>query len=222
MQQQSADALETNGEQQVFDQTIRQFLQVSASSAPTPGGGSIAALSAALGASMGSMVANITSGPKFESVRQQMADIVVLMQSAMLEAESFLKKDMESFNGYMAALGLPKENDEEKKMRSLALQKAAVQAASVPLHLMKRSLEIMSALDKITEEVNKNVISDLGIALIMLDAAVQSAWITVEINLGSIKDAGVRSSFQETGAELSSQSNERKLQVLQKIKEKLV
>nr|WP_281281482.1 cyclodeaminase/cyclohydrolase family protein [Paenibacillus dokdonensis] len=214
--------METNGEQQVFDQTIRQFLQVSASSAPTPGGGSIAALSAALGASMGSMVANITSGPKFESVRQQMADIVVLMQSAMLEAESFLKKDMESFNGYMAALGLPKENDEEKKMRSLALQKAAVQAASVPLHLMKRSLEIMSALDKITEEVNKNVISDLGIALIMLDAAVQSAWITVEINLGSIKDAGVRSSFQETGAELSSQSNERKLQVLQKIKEKLV
>ncbi|MEC0243236.1 cyclodeaminase/cyclohydrolase family protein [Paenibacillus dokdonensis] len=206
----------------MFDQTIRQFLQVSASSAPTPGGGSIAALSAALGASMGSMVANITSGPKFESVRQHMADIVVLMQSAMLEAESFLKKDMESFNGYMAALGLPKGNDEEKKMRSLALQKAAVQAASVPLHLMKRSLEIMSALDKITEEVNKNVISDLGIALIMLNAAVQSAWITVEINLGSIKDAGVRSSFQETGAELSSQSNEMKLLVLQKIKEKLV
>lgn len=222
LQQQSAEALETNGEQQVFDQTIRQFLQVSASSAPTPGGGSIAALSAALGASMGSMVANITSGPKFESVREQMADIVVLMQSAMLEAEGFLKKDMESFNGYMAALGLPKGNDEEKKMRSLALQKAAVQAASVPLHLMKRSLEMMSALDKITEEVNKNVISDLGIALIMLDAAVQSAWITVKINLGSIKDAGVRSSFQETGAELSSQSNELKLQVLQKIKEKLV
>ncbi len=206
----------------VFDQTIRGFLRTAASSSPTPGGGSIAALSAALGASMGSMVASITSGPKFEHVREEMEDIIKLMQSAMGEAEVFLKKDMESFGGYMAALGLPKNTDEEKQLRSSALQTAAIQAASVPLHLMKRSLEIMSSLNSVTEKANKNVISDLGIALIMLDAAVQSAWITVEINLGSIKDAGVRSSFAATGAELSSRSGEMKLQVLQNIKAKLV
>ncbi|MCJ8014322.1 cyclodeaminase/cyclohydrolase family protein [Paenibacillus sp. KQZ6P-2] len=214
--------METKEPEEVFDQTIREFLQTAASSSPTPGGGSIAALSAALGASMGSMVANITSGPKYEHVREQMTEIVKLMQSAISESESFLKKDMESFDGYMAALGLPKATDEEKQVRSTALQKAAVQAASVPLHLMKRSYEIISALSEITEQANKNVISDLGIALIMLDAAVQSAWITVEINLGSIKDTSVRSSFQTTGAELSSRSAELKLEVLQKIKEKLV
>nr|WP_237391745.1 cyclodeaminase/cyclohydrolase family protein [Paenibacillus dendrobii] len=207
---------------QVFDHRIRDFLKDAASSSPTPGGGSIAALSAALGASMGSMVANITSGPKFEHVQEQMAEIVQLMQSAIAESESFLRKDMESFSGYMAALGLPKSTDEEKQARSTALQKAAVQAASVPLHLMKRSYEIMTALGQVTEQVNKNVISDLGIALIMLDAAVQSAWITVEINLGSIKDTAVRSSFETTGEELSSRSAALKLQVLQQIKEKLV
>ncbi|MBE9916436.1 hypothetical protein G8C92_20675 [Paenibacillus donghaensis] len=221
LQQSSVPAQAAASETQVFDQPIRQFLQSSASSSPTPGGGSIAALAAALGASMGSMVANITSGPKFEHVREKMADIVKLMQSAMVEAESFLKKDMESFSGYMAALGLPKGTEEEKQARAAALQQAAVQAASVPLSLMKRSLEIMTALAEITAQANKNVISDLGIALIMLDAAVQSAWITVEINLGSIKDASLRSSFEETGAELASRSNELKLQVLEQIKNNL-
>ncbi|MDR0270653.1 cyclodeaminase/cyclohydrolase family protein [Paenibacillus sp.] len=206
-----------NGETKIFDQSIRQFLQAAASSSPTPGGGSIAALSAALGASMGSMVANITTGPKFEHVREKMADIVKLMQSAMVEAEFFLKRDMESFSGYMAALGLPKASEEQKQARSTALQQAAVQAASVPLSLMKRSLEIMTALAAITEQANKNVISDLGIALIMLDAAVQSAWITVEINLGSIKDASVRSSFEETGAEIAGRSKELKLHVVEQI-----
>ncbi|MDR9853918.1 cyclodeaminase/cyclohydrolase family protein [Paenibacillus sp. VCA1] len=210
-----------SGENQVFDQTVRRFLQAAASSAPTPGGGSVAALAAALGASMGSMVANITSGPKFESVREKMADIVKLMEAAMAEAELFLKKDMESFNGYMAALALPKGTDEEKRHRSVALQQAAVQAASVPLHLMKRCLEIMSALAGVTVQVNKNVISDLGIALLMLDAAVQSAWITVEINLGSMKDDGVRTSFEETGTELSARSAELKEQVLQQIRKRL-
>lgn len=210
-----------NGQNHVFDQPIREFLHSAASSAPTPGGGSVAALAAALGASMGSMVANITSGPKFEQVREQMAEIVKLMQDAMTEAETFLKKDIESFNGYMAALGLPKASEEEKRQRSIALQQAAVQAASVPLHLMKRCLEVMSALASITEQANKNVISDLGIALLMLDAAVQSAWITVEINLGSIKDAGVRATFQDTGAELSSRSAGIKDQVLGQIRERL-
>ncbi len=220
--QQAGQAEKTDAATPVFDQTIRDFLQSAASSAPTPGGGSIAALSAALGASMGSMVANITSGPKFEHVQDQMAGIVKFMQSAMCEAESFLKKDMESFAGYMSALALPKSTDEEKKLRSTELQKAAVQAASVPLHLMKRSCEIMTELDKVTDVVNKNVISDLGIALINLDAAVQAAWITVEINLGSIKDESVRSSFRTTGAELASRSAELKQRVLDKIKEKLV
>lgn len=171
---------------------------------------------------MGSMVANLTSGPKFEHVREQMMEIVKLMATAMAEAETFLKKDIESFNGYMAALGLPKHTEEEKRNRSIALQQAAVQAASVPLHLMKRCLEVMSALASVTEQANKNVISDLGIALLMLDAAVQSAWITVEMNLGSIKDAGVRTTFQETGAELSSRSAGIKDQVLEQIRERLI
>ena len=202
----------------IFDTPIRQFLHDAGSDSPTPGGGSIAALCAALGASMGSMVANLTRGAKFEAVKDEMEDLVQTMISAIGHFESLLEQDMESFQTYMRALGMPKSTDEEKQARSSALQESAVFAASVPLRLMRRSLEVMTAAAEVTAKVNKNVISDLAIAVITLEAAVQSAWITVEINLGSIKDVEQRRVLEAEGRSVLAKAVSMKQEVLAEIR----
>lgn len=205
----------------VFDQTIRSFLDEAGSKAPTPGGGSVAGLSAALGASMGSMVANLSIGPKYEAVQERMSEAVEQMQHAVRGFESIVEQDMLVFGQYMAALGLPKASDVEKAVRSNAMQVAAKQSAEVPISLMRQCVGSMRMLAGIIEQVNKNVISDLAIALIMLEAAVQSAWITVEMNLPGLKDETLADSFKETGSALVLQSHQLKTDGLQAIRSTL-
>jgi formiminotetrahydrofolate cyclodeaminase len=91
-----------------FDQTIRTFVTAAASNSPTPGGGSIAALVTALGASMTSMVGNLTRGAKFADVEADMNTVVEQMMETIKQSEELLEADMASFDGYMAALKLPK------------------------------------------------------------------------------------------------------------------
>ncbi|WP_199615188.1 cyclodeaminase/cyclohydrolase family protein [Paenibacillus alkalitolerans] len=205
----------------VFDQSIRQFLEEAGSKSPTPGGGSIAALAAALGASMGAMVANITVGSKYEAMQDDMKAVVGKMVSAIEQFENILMKDMDCFNSYMTALSMPKRSEQEKAARSYAIQEAAKRAADVPLELMMRCEEIINVLEEVTNQVNKNVISDLGIAVIMLEAAIQSAWITVEINLGSIKNDGLKQKYLEAGAAILKKSAETKQNVLQRVRSRL-
>jgi formiminotetrahydrofolate cyclodeaminase len=117
----------------------------------------------------------------------------------------------------MKALGMPKGSTEEKELRSEALQAAAALAAEVPLGLMRRCNEVMMILQEVVQEVNKNVISDLGIAIIMLEAASQSAWITVQINVQGIKITDLRNNIQAAGEELTRTAQEIKRIVLQSI-----
>ncbi|XEC94273.1 cyclodeaminase/cyclohydrolase family protein [Paenibacillus tarimensis] len=206
----------------VYDLTFRELLEKAGSSSPTPGGGTIAALAAALGASMGAMAANLTMGPKYEVVRERMRNVADTMTAANDDFERIAHQDMEVFNSYMSSLGMPKGTDEEKRARTLALQTAAQQAADVPLCLMRRCLQLMNDLDGAADQVNSNVSSDLGIALLMLDAAVQSAWITAEINIYSLNDVVLLKRYEEEGTVLARQSEDTKRMVMQRIRERIV
>lgn len=206
---------------EVFDQQICQFIEAASSAAPTPGGGSIAALGAALGASMGSMVANLSTGPKFTQVQTRMNEIAASLQKAIHNFECFAQQDMDSFNRFMAALRLPKETADERTERTLQLQSAAIQAAEVPLHLMKSCRDAMSILEDASDQFNKNVISDLGVAVISLDAATQSAWLTVLINLSTIKNKTIKKSYQEQGTKLLSDSQKMKQHVMEIVMAKI-
>nr|WP_253735859.1 cyclodeaminase/cyclohydrolase family protein [Paenibacillus sp. FJAT-26967] len=202
-----------------FDLPIRSFLSKAASGSPTPGGGSIAALSAAMGASMGSMVANLTQGSKFQDVKEQMVQLVEKMQAGIRESEQLMLRDIGSFQSYMDALGLPKGTSEEKTVRSEALQQAAINSAEVPYKLMQRCVEMMKILEDITDKANPNVISDLGIAILSLEAAAQSAWLTVEINLSSLKDEERRQAYQHSGEQLIQSAEAIKSRVMQRVRE---
>lgn len=172
------------------DKTVKVFLEETASSAPVPGGGSIAALSAGIAAALTAMVANLTIGKKgYEGLEKEMESIA---KEAIEYRENFLKdidRDCESFNGVMDSFKLPKETDEEKEIRKNKIQEALKSAALVPLEVAKNALKIMDIIDKVVVKGNKNAVTDGAVAAMMARTATLSALYNVKINLGSIKDA---------------------------------
>ena len=191
-----------------FRQTIQSFLTDASSSSPTPGGGSVAALVAALGSAMSSMVANLTQGEKFAEVTDEMEALASRMQSAIGRFEQLLLADATSFDGYMAALRMPKQSDEEKARRREALQSATVAATEVPLTLADECYSALEDAHRASPGANKNVLSDLGIAAMLLEAAGQCALITADINIPSIKDATIREGFQNRRDSLAAKLTE--------------
>ncbi|MGB8955801.1 MAG: cyclodeaminase/cyclohydrolase family protein [Tumebacillaceae bacterium] len=204
-----------------FDQTIRHFVSKAASNSPTPGGGSVAALVASLGASMTSMVGNLTQGAKFSEVEDKMKEVAGEMAAAIKEMEELLEADMVSFDNYMAALKLPKESDEEKKARSAALQEAAIHATEVPLRLAVLCRDSLAITQTIADSANKNVISDLGIAALLLEAAAQSALLTVDMNLPGLKDAEKKAAFTEKRDHVAGEIVTRKNAIVETVRDRL-
>lgn len=172
----------------MFDRTIRSFLEEAGSATPTPGGGSVAALVGALAAAMVSMAARFTQGAKFAEAEPAMREAAARLQNWTRDCEDLLQADIASFDRYMAALKLPKATDEEKHTRSQALQEAAMQAIEVPLALMRVCRDALQLTADIADGANPNVISDLGIGALLFEASARSSYLTVEINLASLKD----------------------------------
>lgn len=172
------------------DKNIKTFLEETASNAPVPGGGSVAALSAGLAAALTGMVANLTIGKKgYEGLEEEMA---IIVKEATKYRESFIKdidRDSECFNQVMAAFKLPKGTKEEVAVRKNTIQTAMKNAALVPLEVAKSALDMMSLVEKVIEKGNKNAVTDGAVAAMMARTAVLSALYNVKINLGSIKDA---------------------------------
>lgn len=185
-----------------WDHTVRLFLQQAESAEPTPGGGSVAALVAALGASMTAMAGSLSQGEKFAPYEEQIQKTLTEMQQLSAASEELLHADIESFNRYMAALKLPKSSDEEKASRKHALESATIQAIEVPLRLMKLCLDGITSTAAIAESANKHVISDLGIGAILFEAAARSALLTVEINLRSMPESDMRARYTDQAAAL--------------------
>ncbi|MFD2332787.1 cyclodeaminase/cyclohydrolase family protein [Cohnella sp. GCM10020058] len=185
-----------------WDRSIRSFVGQAGSAAPTPGGGSVAAVVAALGAAMTSMVGRLSQGDKFAAIRPQVEETLARMTRLSAECETLMHADIASFDRYMGALRLPKATEEEKAQRRAALREAAVQATAVPLRLMEQCREGLTHTLQIAEGANKNVLSDLAIAAILLEAAARSALLTAEINFGSLQDAQLEAAYAEQAGEL--------------------
>ncbi|WP_274653047.1 cyclodeaminase/cyclohydrolase family protein [Paenibacillus humicola] len=184
-----------------FDWTVRTFLQEAASSSPTPGGGSVAALAAALAASMGSMVARLTSGPKYEGAQETAQRIARDMSQAIVRCEALSAADIAAFGGYMQALGLPRSTEADKQTRKAAIAAAALTATEAPMALIDLCRQMLEALEEAAQLVNRNAISDWGIAALLAESAAQSAWLTALINLPSLADASAAANFRKRGEE---------------------
>jgi len=178
--------------------SITDFLEKTASGAPVPGGGSVAALSAAAAAALTEMVANLTIGKGgFESVEAEMKEIASIAKDYRKKLAADIDRDSDAFEAVMAAFRLPKNTEEEKNKRKHAIQEALKTAALVPLEVAKSAYEIMDLAEKAVKEGNKNAITDATVAAMMARTAVLSALYNVRINLNSIEDVDFVSAITE-------------------------
>ncbi|WP_314727083.1 cyclodeaminase/cyclohydrolase family protein [uncultured Veillonella sp.] len=173
----------------LVEQRVIDFVAATASKDPTPGGGAIAALTAATGAALAEMVANLTFGKKgYEEVQAEMEALQAkaeVIRNRMLELS---QADADVFNIFMNALGLPKDTDEEKATRTAAIQQAYKDAAMVPFEIGELAYQIFDLAELASKKGNQNLITDGIIAAINARAAVKAAFLNVRINLSGIKD----------------------------------
>ena len=173
----------------LVEQRVIDFVAATASKEPTPGGGAIAALTAATGAALAEMVANLTFGKKgYEAVQSEMEALQAKAQAIRERMLELSQADADVFNIFMNALGLPKNTDEEKAIRTAAIQQAYKDAAMVPFEIGELANQIFDLAELASRKGNQNLITDGIIAAINARAAVKSAFLNVRINLSGIKD----------------------------------
>lgn len=199
----------------LVNQTVGLFLDELASNSPAPGGGSVAALSGAVGAALSSMVSNLTKGKQgYETVQDDITELLEKSENLRKELTDLIDKDTEAFNKVMSALKMPKETDEQKEKRKNALQIAFKHAAEVPLETAQKCAQVIEIACVIAQKGNKNSISDAAVSAVMSRAGVQAAILNVRINLGSIKDPAYVQQRSTQLEELWNHATEKSAEVL--------
>ena len=180
-----------------------EFVDLLASDAPAPGGGSAAALEGALGAALTAMVCGLTVGKK------KYAEFEELAQSAQAKALDLkarfvdvMDRDTEAFNVVSAAFGMPKATDEEKAARSAAIQKGLEGCTKTPFEMMELAVETLELTASILGKSNDSAASDLGVSALSLRSAIQGAWLNVLINIGSLKNKELAEDYRKKGEAL--------------------
>lgn len=169
--------------------TVKGFAEETSRESPAPGGGSVAAYMGALGAALGTMVANLSSHKRgWDDRWQEFSDWAVKGQALMTTLLQLVDEDTRAFNQIMAAFGLPKGNDEEKRLRTQAIQEATLHATQVPLQTMQTAYEAFGLCRAMAADGNPNSVSDAGVGALAVHAAVRGAWLNVKINAASLTD----------------------------------
>jgi len=168
---------------------LDSFLSELASSSPAPGGGSVAALSGAIGSALSSMVCNLTIGKeKYIKVQDEIKKVLNKSEQLRKKLTKLIDKDTQAFNDVIKAFKMPKETEKQIEFRKKAIQEGYKTAAGVPLETAKLCEEILDLAKVIAEKGNQNSITDAAISAIMAKSGVDAAILNVKINLNSIKD----------------------------------
>jgi methenyltetrahydrofolate cyclohydrolase len=197
--------------------SIEDYLEVSASGSATPGGGSISALTGALGAAMASMSANFTIGKKkFAGVEEEVKNLLEVLSKARRRLTDLTQKDTTAYSAVSEAFRLPRETSAEKGTRKEAIAAACMGAMAVPLEAARCCREGLVATRRLADIANPNLITDVGVAALLLRAAAEGSALNVRINLSSIGNPETAEnvstelkSILEECARLSSESMEK-------------
>lgn len=169
--------------------TLEEFIAVTASDAPAPGGGSVSALAGALSAALAEMVANLTVGKeKYAASQDTMATLLPQVRALADAFVLAVDADSRAFDGYMAALAMPKATDEEKAARSKAMQNGLKEAARVPLRVAELAVSLFPHLQAVLTLGNKNAVTDAMVGTMLARTCALGAIYNVRVNLSSIKD----------------------------------
>lgn len=197
------------------NQKITAFLEKTASGTPVPGGGSVSALSAALGAGLAEMVANLTIAKKgYEAVEHEMKEIAETLQILREKLVAEVDKDSNAYRDVLATFKLPKDTEQEKEQRAEALQGAMKNAARVPLGVAYDALQVMDLAEKAIRNGNRNAVSDGAVGTMMARTAVLGALYNVKINLASVKDKPFVEEMMQEVNKIESRVHEREAEIL--------
>jgi methenyltetrahydrofolate cyclohydrolase len=176
-------------EQAYAEWSIQAYLDKLAGASPEPGGGSVAALTGALAAGLVTMVTALTLGKeKYASVQDAMSEIEGQAEKLRGELAAFITADAEAYAQVAAAMKMPRDNDVQKKERNGVLQAALKGAATVPLQIAEAAAAVARLSSPAAQKGNPNAVSDAGVAVLLAEAAAQSAALNVKINLAWIED----------------------------------
>lgn len=195
--------------QRLTDLTVKEFADETARESPAPGGGSVSAYMGAMGAALGTMVANLSAHkPGWDERWAEFGEWAQQGMTLQQELLHLVDKDTEAFNRIMAAFGMPKGTEEEKQLRSAAIQEATLFAAQVPLQTMKVSMKVFPLCLAMVEQGNPNSLSDAGVGALAARAAVWGAGLNVKINASSLKDKEQAAVLVQEAEQLMAQAQE--------------
>ena len=188
-----------------IDGSINDYVKEAGAGKPTPGGGSVSALVGALGVTMAQMAANFTTGKKkFRAVEpkvQQMLNELAAGLGALLEE---VDKDAEAYATVAAAYGMPHGTAVEKKGRSEAIQEALHVAMKPPRDVCRQCYQMLKVVNALKDVANPQLVSDVAVSAIMLQAALKGAKLNVMINLAALKDQDLVDRLKEEIDELEN------------------
>lgn len=206
----------------LIDLTVKGFADETSRESPAPGGGTISDYMGALGAALGTMVANLSSHKAGWDARwEEFSNWADKGQKIQSELMNLVDEDTEAFNRIMEAFGLPKGTDEEKAARSAAIQAATLFATQVPLHTMQASFKVFELCKAMAEEGNPNSVSDAGVGVLAARAAVLGAGLNVKINASGLKDRETADKLVGEANELIKEANELEAEIMKIVEAKL-
>ncbi len=171
------------------DMTLREYQAALASSSPTPGGGTAAAIALGQASALSIMVCDLTLGREKWKEGWSHAESTQLLAIPMLNRSGELAQaDSDAFDDVMACFRLPKESDDEKNARKNAIRDTTLRAAEVPFETAQHAMNLLVKLPSLAKYGNANAVTDVGVASLLASAAAKGALFNVEINLQSLPE----------------------------------
>ncbi len=214
--------LKDKSENKLVSMTLTEFADETASESPAPGGGSIAAYVGALGVSLGTMVANLSSHKRGWDERwEEFSNWAEKGQQYKDELLKLLDADTKAFNQIIVAMGLPKSSDEEKAIRTKAMQEATTFAIEIPFKVMQASYDSMEVIKAMAETGNPNSVSDAGVGALCARSAVIGAYLNVKINASGYDDKNFVKDIISKGKEIENKTIALEEEILKIVNEKI-
>jgi glutamate formiminotransferase / formiminotetrahydrofolate cyclodeaminase len=214
--------LQENSPDKLVDLTLKKFPEETASESPAPGGGSVAALAGALGASLGTMVANLSAHKRgWDDRWEEFSDWAEKGKRYYAALLNCVDEDTSAFNRLMSAFSLPKNTPEENALRKEAIQSATLNAMEVPLKVIHLAYDCMAVLKAMAESGNPNSVSDAGVGAVCARAAVKGAWLNVKINSSGLSDKKKADRILGEASSLVTQAEDLETEILKIVESKI-
>ena len=207
----------------LIQMNLAAFADETASESPAPGGGSVAAYTGALGVSLATMVANISSHKAgWDSRWKEFSTWAEKGMNLQTELLSLVDEDTKAFNRIMEAMGLPKETEADKAARKEAIQEATRVAIEIPFRIMKKSFESFEIIMAMVQKGNPNSVTDAGVGALCACTAVKGAFLNVKINASGLDDKKYVKKILEEGSDIEASAIRMEAEILEMLREKLV